>query len=1439
MPIHLPLLARASRKKLYGIAALAFCGLAATMAFVARSAIAPPAIPLINLSSEPLYARGSQQKPTLTLALSVEYPTVGAQYTPGGNSDNTYNPVTEYLGYFDADSCYTYNNNSDESLRRFDRSGAASGHGCGGTGFSGNFMNWATSSAIDVLRLGLTGGDRIVDTSSLTVLQRAVLRRNAFWNDSNFPAKQLLAAYVANAVPTALRGTYTGDIWIANCLNRTHFGTARDGNCDSPGRNSNLGVPGAATRDSVRNDTLLNQIGSIPCAAENGQCAFTGVKRVFYGAGASWRSVAASGGIACTNDVFGDPIPGVVKACYVKDDTSGWTPTGNFGSASLSSNNFFYTRVQVCDNASTSAATPRQVNGKDFCLRYPNGNYKPVGNLQRYSDRVRVAAFGYLMDDDRNRYGGVLRAAMKYVGPKSFDGDGILSTGTNPLIEWDENSGVFRPNPDNATVGNSGVINYLNQFGRTGAVTGTYKTNDPVSELYYESLRYLQGLGPTPQAISNINDTMRDGFNLYDTWTDPHASGSRSRDYSCVRNNILLIGDVNTHVDKSIPGYTGNSGDFARAANLANNEPDFVRWTQVVGEFEAGRGLTYTDGSGATRTTSNPNASTGDYMRRDLGNLANRRVSDDASYFIAGMAYWANTHDIRGTDWTASPDKQRPGMRARTYILDVNEYGSQNDLDTRRSNQFFLASKYGGFTDGSGVGNPYLNDRGALDNTIWSKSGDPAGEAKSYFLSSSAQSVLQAIDDIFASIAKTGNTIAGGSAASSQITSAGNSVYVGSFDAENWSGDVRKYDLALNVNGTGATLNLASNNYSAAQKLDARTTDRNIVIGRSSGVVSATYATPFLWDSIDSSAQAALNRSTPTATSDNQGQARLNFLRGDRSNETSLFRTRTSRMGDIINSAVVYSGAPAVRYSDDAYQTFYTANKDRAPTVFVGANDGMLHAFNASTLDETFAYIPSWMTPSLSRLSSVTYNSGLHTSYVDSTPAVAEAQFTNGDWKTVLVSGTGAGGQGVFALDVTKPAEFSASKVLWEFTDRDDADLGNVIGPPQILKFRTSAPTAAAEYKWFAVVASGVNNYANDGAFSATGSPALFLLDLSKPASSAWQLNANYFKISLPVTADALTGTIALGTGLITFNATAGSNREVSQLYMGDLHGNLWRLDFTLQGTTGWNLNSLSPSKTRGNAVPLYIAKDALGKVQPISMQPLLAYGPAYGAGSTTIVFFGTGKYLESSDNIVNASTQAQSVYALFDNGKSDKDTDDGLAIIAGRNRLIAGSVNAGVVSVPPFAWGRPTKNTAPERSGWYVDFPRGGGSGGERQISGASIFGNTVVFGSILPPSAAVDSCGGGSGYGYMVNLATGAGASRISTVGILGKPLVLQTGPGTDRPTIDNLGAGERTETAQVFQQGSGGLMAEGNPPPNTYPTRRISWRQINNYNKLKSAP
>ena len=1445
----------------------------AAVSFVAFSAGTAPVIPAIALSSDPLYAAGTGDKPALALALSVEYPTVGAQYVSGSATDNSYTNANEYLGYYDAESCYTYNNaptdppvspQTTTDFKRFDRTGAATNRKCTNA-FSGNFLNWASSSAIDMLRLALTGGDRYIDTSTLTILQRAVIPNGdpiCMWNSSNFPAKQLLKSGGASgtayfgAVPTSMQtAAGTNDIWVGNALNKIFFGTASGGSC---GDTSSYTLGGAIVSSQI--GSIVFSTNSLPSDAvacttgEGQQCSFTGVQEVWYGVNNNgtkkWNVFPASNGVLCANSVLGDPYQGIGKKCYTRPYSGSWTPTTS--TDALTTDGFFYSRVQVCNVASGVLQDSRDYG---LCKKYPNGNYKPTGAVQKYSDQLRLAAFGYLMDQTASynsggRYGGVLRAPIKYVGGKTFDDNGVdnTPTGGNPKAEWNESTGVFNANPESDTTYNkSGVVTYLNQFGRTGPVPGRYKIYDPVGELHYEALRYLQGLQPSADAVSNITADMYDGFPVTTTWTDPYG-GTRTNtaDYSCLKSNIVVIGDVNTHDGNRMP-----------TANAASNIPDINAWRTVVQNFEKNISSTYIDGQGASRTTGNPNG-------------ANSSVpSGSHTSQIMGSAYWARTHDIRSTAWTGTggPAKQRPGLRVKTFTFDVNEYGDQTNANTRRyANQLFMASKYGGFeTDPSNLGgNPYntkgnpfyRDDLTTVDKYVWEDtdvSTSRTGEANTYFLQSDARGVLKAFDDIFSRASTSARSIAGAAVQSKELSvAAGNTIYQGAFDTSDWTGDLLAFPVSVtasNATPPNAVTISTTPTWSAATQLTALTapaTTRNIVVGKV-GATANPVATPFTWAGIETSLSTALDKATPASAADGLAQDRLNYLRGDRSKETNVFRKRNKLLGDIINSGVAYSGVPITNISDSDYPTFQTANASRTAAVFVGANDGMLHAFNASNGNELFAYIPSWLGPKLPALTNLTYTNN-HQSFVDGTPVVAEAKVAS-TWKTVLVGGTGAGGQGVFALDVTNPAAFDENKVMWEFTHTDDPDMGNIIGKPQILKLRTSAYGATATYKWFAVVGSGVNNYVADGSgLFGSGYPALFLLDLAKPAGTAWSLGSNYYKISMPVNGslDYLTSYLTTGgtsltaskaTGLINFRATLGNAREVTQIFLGDLHGQLWKLDFSLVGIADWNMKKLSPFKTGTSPnvapYPLYIAKDASGNVQPITMPPTIANGPIPG---TRFVMFGTGKYLETSDK---AATTQQSIYMVYDNASSTADTSPaGTAAISSRLRLKQGTVDTstGVVTVPAFKLGRAVTNLNTEviRSGWYFDLPHSG----ERQISAAVSSGKSAIFGSLIPGVASIGgSCSAavGGGYLYEVNIASGNGTSTISTVGLLGEPLVMEI-PG---PTTKTDNTGRRLRT--VYRAGGvpGSITTSSVPlPPIQVVVGRLSWRQINNFQDLKNA-
>jgi len=1458
-----------SRGRLAAAALLIGAGAIASFIAFGQATPAYSSYKATALSSDPLYATASGDKPTLALALSVEYPTVGAQYLrDDGGTDNTQDPsyanTKEYLGYYDAESCYVYNDAPTETpatglsktdYKRFDRSGPATNRMCGDA-FSGNFLNWASNSAIDMLRLALSGGDRYIDTSTLTILQRAVIPNGdpvCMWNSQNFPAKQLQkngggTGKYWGAVPakmiTAANG---GDIWIANTLNGIYFGTAKGGSCSDTSSYKLAGSTPAWV------GTITNSSNSLPsdatqCAAENGTCTFSGgpVKEVWYGANKSWKVAPITSGVSCSNGIFGDPLNGTAKQCYVRTYSGTQSPPSS--STALNSDGFFYARVSVCSSDTSGSVLDNRDYG--LCTRYANGNYKPTGVIQKYSEQMRLAAFGYLLDQtasyNNGRYGGVLRAPMKYVGQKTFDVYGQENTPAtgNANVEWNPTTGVYYANPDNdstQTPAISGVINYLNKFGRTG-VAGRYKIYDPVGELYYETLRYLQGLQPSDAAISGVTMSTQagaalyDGFPVYTSWTnlDPYDGRSTTGNYACLKSNIVVIGDVNTHDGNRFP-----------TASAANNIVDINGWTGTVRNFEKNVASTYVDGQNTSRQTGNPNG-------------ANNSVpTDSKTSAIMGAAYWAHTHDIRGTTWTGAPAKQRPGLRVKTFTFDVNEYGNSTSASYRRyQNQFFMAAKYGGFEADPAnpnkrpyntYGNPFLQQDGTANNNVWQSQTQP-GEAASYYLQSNARGVLAAFDDIFSKASSSARSIAGAASQSKNVTQAGGIAFQAAFETSDWSGDVLAYPMVVSASNE---LSIGTSKYwSASDQLMALTapaTTRNIVVG-TKGANPTVKASAFTWDAIEASLKSDLAKVTPSSAADNNAQDRLNYLRGDRSKEGSTFRLRNKLLGDIVNSGVAYSGAPSLSIADANYAQFYTTNKNRVPAIFVGANDGMLHAFNATVNQgdsgkEIFAYIPSWMGPKLAALTSKTYV-GNHQSYVDGYSVVAEAKVgTSGgadDWKTVLVGSTGAGGRGIFALDVTNPATFSASNVMWEFTGLNDPDMGYVVGSPQILKFRTNALTAqAATYKWFAVVASGVNNYVSDGndLSNASGKPTLFLLDLTKAAGAAWQLNTNYFKLSVPVDATIAT---TVAPGLINFRAALGRFNEVTDIFMGDLHGNLWKATFSkigYAGTSDWTMEKLSffQKNVSGSNVPypLFIAKDASGAIQPITVGPRLFSGEALGA---TYVAFGTGKYLEAADR---GSTATNSFYAVFDSPNENSIDSGATSAIAGRNRLAVGTVNTttGTVTVPAFVWGRPSSaSDTSKRAGYYFDFP----TSGERQVSNGQILGDYLVFGSLVPgASGGANSCGadGGSGYEYVLNIDTGATTYRVSTVGILGEPMIATITPATSYTTKDNTGRQTRSTTSRIIQQGSTGLSPSASVTT-TVVTGRLSWRQINNYRELKGT-
>lgn len=987
----------------------------------------------------------------------------------------------------------------------------------------------------------------------------------------------------------------------------------------------------------------------------------------------------------------------------VDSGSPSYTGTANHfrGNANLGTLYEVFIRVKVCDNS-----VGREAN----CKAYSDGNYKPEGLMQQYANKIRYSTFGYLASDDSGnvnlqRDGAVLRAAQRFIGPtQPVPGSTDIA---NPLTsEWNASTGVMARNPNSADatasstgtvpIADSGVMNYLNKFGEINR--SVYKRYDSVSELYYAALRYFRNLGNVPawSSLTNVTDTARktmlDGFPVITNWTDPVQ-------YSCQRNFILGIGDVNTHADRNLPGATTGSKEPAMPPEVFADTVNAVEWTNRVGALQG------------------------------LGTLGATTIgSNEAGYLMAGLAYYANTTDIR-------PDLVGK-QTVKTYWLDVLEGGYN------ANRQFYLAAKYGGFnppsafTVDSATATQFANNKG-----WWTTTGLTIGgqdQPDNYYTANRPDLMVRGLTSAFSSISSQLKAVSTSfSTASAQVAESGVASYAARYDAENWTGDVIASETSFNATTGKPTFDTR---WSLAAKLNAQAagagwdTGRFIVTRNSSTGTSV----PFRMANLASSQTTALDTSY---ISGNDSGNYVKYLRGDRTQERAnatdkslAYRDRVGLLGDIIGAKSRPVGPPAAAYSNTSnpgYDAFKTAYASRTPMVYVGANDGMVHAVDgrltgATAGAEVWAYVPSALitgpsnTPNDNGLAALGNPNFTHRNFVDASPIAVDVDFglTGGasgsaDWRTVLIGGLGKGGKMIYALDVTDPSSVAnepvasreakaATKVLWEFTD---PDLGYVYGQPIVVKTR--------KWGWTVIVGSGYNN--RDG---------LGYIFFINPRTGA-----RLEKIATTCSACST----ANEAGLAHVNAFLLDLADgyADAVYAGDLQGQLWRLDVT--GTAAYPEPVQLAQLTDGNS-----------RVLPITSRPLPVVQPGSNRRYITV---GTGKLLDGTDI---SDSQSQRFFAIID----------------GSNAAFATSADlpSGVrFPVVTSNMRQLTDITAPitlnlnSEVGWYLDLGRLTSGPGWRVLSDPTAFYGTVAFVATAPSSS--DACQpGGTSRVYSLDLGTGA---------------------------------------------------------------------------------
>jgi type IV pilus assembly protein PilY1 len=991
----------------------------------------------------------------------------------------------------------------------------------------------------------------------------------------------------------------------------------------------------------------------------------------------------------------------------------------------------FNIRVEVCEAVAAIASTSPAVSRESNCVGYANNSYyKPEGLIQGYSGKLRFGAMGYLDDNSTSpeRSGGVLRAAMKAVGAKKIgEGDGVNSNnewGTDGIL-------VIDPNPtDSAASGvtHSGVINYLNQFGFGGG----YKTYDPVGELYYGAVRYFRNMSFPADWTTGTTTAMKDGFPVITTFSDPIVK-------SCSKNFILGIGDIHTHCDGNVPGGINQSG--LCAPDIVPTDDSSINAQTLWTSIRSMEGITATPGwvGGANQGTP----------------------------YMAGIAWWSHTNDIR-TDLVGK-------QTIATYWVDVLETNN-NGGGINAKTQFWLATKYGGYKQ-STVDAITVN---ATDPNIAPASWDvnSVGKPDSLYAGNDPVSMNAGLKAAFADIAAQSADSSASSAAvtSNRQTSSSQIVYAG-YDPKVWSGSVHACSPTQSAKDTvnpltGITtlgcehaplweaaywfdpLYVATGTQPVASP-KLTNTNRKIF---TSDITSGTFsAMPFQWASFTTGQQGILN------STDSQGSNRTDFLRGSRALEGSTFRTRgdaaaqinptNTYLGDVVNSNVTYLKGSGPAYKGANYpghSTYRAVNATRPATIYVGANDGMLHAFDASNGKELWAYVPSAVFPNLPALTSTTYT---HQFYVDSTAMVADTEtgVTATPWRTMLVGALGGGGRGYYALDISKQQttatqNFSnmteaqlATIPMWEFTSIQDSDLGYTYNEPSVdpisgafKQITKVADATTASGVWRVVVGNGYGSAANKAALlllnASTGAVANKLVASTTVAD-------NGLSTPTPVDTD--------GDGLI------------DTIYAGDLLGKMHKFQFSK--LVGSNYVLAASGDSAGAWRYIGVLYDAS---HPITAAPVVTRACSGNLGWE--VLFGTGKMVENADF---SDTSNNSFIAVTDNNVSS-------SLTVSSTDLATISLTTATSTAPVATYRTWTAPSLTGKKGWIINF-----TGGERIISNPTLPPDTgsVLFGTAKPSG---DLCSPGSS-GYLM-------AANICSAGIGG----LTITDGTNSIVVGGLG-------------------------------------------------
>ncbi len=1360
-----------------------------------------------------------------------------------GIPDTTYNNNYKYYGYFDSNKCYEYFNDifipkestDDHYCRQFRQER-----------WSGNFLNWLTMTRLDAVRKILYGGYRKIDAfeQSYTVLERALLPNDAhsfakYYDDwdlerltplegqsdgytfcsTSIPDNRNKYSHSTPSVPVfrIIKGNYS--LWAASerwqCLYRTEINALEN---PRPARGQNFNEEGSGidaesaspiykqyddfiVRVKVCEPNRIDLNNDEQCRAYN-----TDGKTIYKPAGllqeygeddsiyfglmtGTWGKNKSGGVLRKNASSFSDEV---------NDDGSFRETPANGGiintlnQVSIYGYSWWNGTYNNASVANCAWASDSFVDGQ--CHNWGNPQAEIYLESLRYLAGKQPNSEFY---SDDSRFFSGLSDVPSWIDPISSGENGNHCAPLN-ILQFNTSSSSY--DTDSLSKANTDFSLDIDLFtNRIGAAEGihggTYfvgnngiDSNNTCTAKSISSLGAVQGSCPDAPSLEG-------GYDLAGLAFSARSEGI-GNDREKVKTFGVSLSPAIPKVEVPVPGNDGqfltivpscfNAGtnvncaivDFKVVESVKNNNrvagKVYVNWedSRWGGDYDMDMWGTLSyevTSTKATVTTDVFRHTSGPEDKMGFGYVINGTTQDGfhAHSGIGGYNYF-DASGVLGCNSCVDS----AGPTSYTYTLGASEAKFLQPA-------LYYASKWGGY-----------------ENDELSDAQIAAREPDNYFNVTEPRELKDSLADAFDRVSKSRGASAGAAANSSRL-SGDSYVYQARFNTADWSGQVVAYPIEwdgtvdMTKNPTWDTNETLTENSERKIYTYGRNTRGNgelktLLINRTNNRFGNIRELMNALGKEDSNAMA---------------EARLAWLYGE---DSSGLRQRDRILGDVINSDPAYTGAGNQQFNtlpdgfgSDSYLTYVRNKSQNTPALYFGANDGMLHALNAQTGEEIFAYIPRGAYSKLSALMNVDFE---HQYLVDGSVYIGDAFLSLDDfspsWRTIVVGSLGYGGRGVFALDITESLKdpTQSPEVIFDFTasDQDSPikdDIGFILNKPII------APVA--DGSWRVIFGNGVN--------SEEGTAKLITINLDDP----------YEDITVIDTKSGFTSTNDNGlSGVALLPNTDGLTTVV---YGGDIRGNVWKFDLTDTQSENWKVGL----GTENEPKPIITVVDDENNPQPISTNPTLGYNylkhsEANPNEYAIMVYFVTGKYYTNSDI---ASDSTQSIYAIADVGRAYELSATNRSAFLHKKSISQQTLNRRTISDDKNVdWGIV--------NGWFLDLgtPKGI-TGGERGISKSLLVYNRLIVTTFMPSQSMCEY--GGSGWLMELNAINGIYNDEITLLEedantLLDTAVLSDLSPVTNEDEIyllaSSLGDGDEEPPLESFL-GSGFSGIRG----------RISWNEV----------